>query len=274
MRSLSNLNLRSKALRERLLELSQRCGALHLAPAFSCLELVDLVYREFMPRFSNSDFIMSKGHGYLAQLVVLESLDQIPHGLLDSIGSDGSLYGGHPDRGTPGVIASTGSLGHGLGMAVGLSISKSLKADDTNHNISSATVVLISDGELQEGSTWENIINSVSLRAQNLLLIIDNNDMQTVGTMSVTHPKMYPIEEKLSQFGWQTAVVDGHDIIGISNSLRQIQDNFGCFALVAKTIKGKGVSFMESSSIWHYRSPNTEEYSVALQELGVKKHER
>jgi transketolase len=259
---MTNLTVHSRILRKRLLELSQQCGALHLAPAFSCLEIIDVVYRQLAPKFNDFDFIISKGHGYLAQLAVLESLKKVPTDLLDRIGSDGSLYGGHPDRGQPGIIASTGSLGHGLGLAVGLSISKSLKKSD------SATVVLISDGELQEGSTWENLINAPALSAENLVLIIDNNDMQTVGTMSKTHPHLYPIDNKLKSLGWEVAAVDGHDTDVMKAELDSLGKKFGCFALVARTVKGRGVSFMESSSIWHYRSPNTEEFAMALEELG------
>lgn len=265
---MAELSNRSRGFRKRLLDLSQRSGALHLSPAFSCLELVDFVYGDLVPRFVNSDFIVSKGHGYLAQLIVLESLGIVPSHMLESIGTNGSLYGGHPDRGQPGIIASTGSLGHGLGLALGLSISKSLNLESLKSNKSNLTIVLVSDGELQEGSTWENLIVAPSLCVKNLVMIIDNNDMQTVGTMSVTHSNIYPLDEKLSNLGWQTATVDGHDLVNLNNVFNDLGDNFGCFALIAKTVKGKGVSFMESSSIWHYRSPNKDEYALALKELG------
>jgi len=265
---LSDLNLRSRELRKKLLELSQNSGALHLAPAFSCLEIVDSVYRELMPRFVNPQFIMSKGHGYLAQLVVLETLRQLPEGVFEKIGADGSLFGGHPDRGQPGIIASTGSLGHGLGLAVGLSISKVLSAKALNKINDGLTVALISDGELQEGSTWENILNAPSLKAENLLLIIDNNDMQTVGKTSVTHPALYPLQEKLVSFGWSTYSVDGHSYDDLKLQFAKVPKNFGCLAIIASTIKGKGIRFMESQSIWHYRSPNHQEFALALKELG------
>jgi transketolase len=221
------------------------------------------VYAILGQKYDDFDFIVSKGHGYLSQLVVLEHFGIIDSSILNEIGRNGSVFGGHPDRGQPGITASTGSLGHGLGLSVGLSIAKKLRRVR-----SKITVCLISDGEMQEGSTWENLINAVALKSTNLLLIIDFNNMQTVGTLSETHPNLLPLSDRLRSVGWNVLDIDGHSEKDIIDSFSRLAPEFSCEAIVAKTIKGKGVSFMESNPIWHYRSPSSEEYSRALNELG------
>ena len=255
--------LSPSALRLRILHLSQKTSALHIAPAFSCIELVVAAYEEFF-HYKDFDFIVSKGHGYLAQLVALESLGVIDSIELEKIGSKESIYGGHPDRGTPGIIASTGSLGHGLGIAVGISLGK--KMEKSRNGDGAPTVVLISDGELQEGSTWESILNAPALGATNLILLIDNNDMQTMANTSISHPGLYPIKSKMIDFGWDCFEVDGHSVPKITAALNSKRKEFP-LCIIGKTVKGKGVSYMENSPIWHYRSPSVAEYEIAKSEL-------
>ncbi len=260
---LRSSSLSPSSLRSRILDLSQNTSALHIAPAFSCIELVAAAYEKYFFK-GDFDFIVSKGHGYLAQLVVLESIGVIEPREIEKIGSSESVFGGHPDRGTPGIIASTGSLGHGLGIAVGITLGKKMNKDPKR--CVSPTVVLVSDGELQEGSTWESILNAPALGANELVLIVDNNDMQTMAKTSVSHPGLYPIKSKMIDFGWDCIEINGHSIKEILDALdSKRQDAPLC--IVGKTVKGKGVSFMENSSIWHYRSPSIEEYKIAKLEL-------
>jgi transketolase len=153
----------------------------------------------------------------------------------------------------------TGSLGHGAGLGLGAALGKKGKK-------SGRVFVVISDGELQEGSTWETFINAPALGATNLTVVVDSNDFQSLGRTSETHPNMYPIEDKLTAFGWNVKSVDGHDSDALVAALRD-SDHLRPTFVVAKTIKGKGVSFMENVPMWHYRSPNPEEYIVAVKEI-------
>jgi transketolase len=125
---------------------------------------------------------------------------------------------------------------------------------------------VLSDGELQEGSTWEATLMGSSLGLRNLVMFVDNNDFQSLGRTSVTHPTFYPVADKLSAFGWEAAEVDGHDAGAVFDAVTSRRGDKP-FALIGKTTKGKGVSYMENVPIWHYRSPSREEYEIALREL-------
>ena len=235
-------------MKHRLLALSQRVPAMHVAPALSCAEIVDAVY--WGMKRPDDSFVMSKGHGAIMQYVALEELGVLKN--LDDY-CNGPL-GCHPDRGTPGIEASTGSLGHGLGIALGMAY-----ADPTRD-----VYCLVSDGELMEGSTWEAIMLAATLQVPNLVMLVDYNGMHSSGDIrgAVSRPGM-----KLWAFGWRTFEVDGHDaeamvVLGKQNSRR------GPMALVCNTVKGHGISFMEGNPIWHYRSPTPEEYRQAVEEIG------
>ena len=251
---------RCRRFRRRILEMSQTVPALHIGGAFSCLEMVDALYHDLMQRQPDGSFrdtfIMSKGHGCVAQYVVLDALGILPKGELERYCTAEGRLGMHPDYGVPGISASTGSLGHGLGLALGMALADA-----------GATVyVVLSDGELQEGSTWEAILMASSLRASNLVAMVDNNDFQSVGRTSVTHPSFYPLADKLVAFGWETVEVNGHDSAGIVSAVRSRRGDKP-FVLIGKTVKGKGVSFMEDVNIWHYRSPDRREFAQAMAEL-------
>ena len=126
--------------------------------------------------------------------------------------------------------------------------------------------VVLSDGEMQEGSTWEALLMASSLGLTNLVAFVDNNDFQSLGRTSVTHPSFYPLVEKLQAFGWEAVQVDGHDSTAIVGAVRA-RSGTAPFVVVARTTKGKGVSYMENVPIWHYRSPNKDEYKQAIAEL-------
>jgi transketolase len=248
--------------RRRILEVSQLLDALHVAPAFSCLEIVDALMRLCMdsPSGGSDSFILSKGHGAMAQFVVLEGLGVLEPEQVNRISQKGSRIGGHPDRGTPGIVASTGSLGHGLPLALGIA------RGQREHARPGRVFVVMSDGELMEGSVWEALLLGPSLGITNVTVVIDHNGSISRGDIAAVQPNLLPIAPKLAAFGWDTCEVDGHDtaaIVAAVNSATATAPR----AIVAHTIKGKGVSFMENQPIWAYRSPSPVEYQQALDEL-------
>jgi transketolase len=255
-----------KKMRKRILDVSQKLGALHIAPAFSCMELVNTIYFGLMrraPDGSSCDtFILSKGHGAMAQFVALEELGVLTSEDIEKCCQLGGRLGGHPDYGLPGVEASTGSLGHGLPMALGMGL-----ADKVNHE-DRVIYVVMSDGELQEGSVWESLLLAPSQKLTNLVVFVDLNDFQSRGQTSKIHPNFYPVDTKTRAFGWETVEVDGHDPQAIYDAVSGRSGN-APMMVIGRTVKGKGVSYMENKPIWHYRSPNPEEYQQALKELGV-----
>ena len=254
--------LRARSHRRRILEVSQQLSALHVAPAFSCLELVDSIYYFCMddPRAGKDIFILSKGHGAMAQYVVLESLGLMSSAEVMSVCQPGSSFGGHPDRGNPGVIASTGSLGHGLPIALGL-------AKGANELKEKSEVFLVmSDGEFMEGSVWESLMLAPSLGLTNISIFVDHNKSISRGKIPIMHPNFLPLAEKIRAFGWETLEVDGHDTEAIVEAFKSRKGN-GPLAVIGHTVKGRGVSYMENEPIWAYRSPNKAEFEVAMTEL-------
>lgn len=248
-----------------MLEISQTVGAVHLAPAFSCLELVEVVYFGLMRRGlglrRDDTFLLSKGHGSLAQYLVLEELGLLPRKHLENFCTPRSPLATHPDYGTPGIEASTGSLGHGLPLAVGMAYADCLHGSDRT------IFVVMSDGELQEGSVWEALMLAPSLKANRLVALIDANDFQSLGRTSEILPNFYPMVEKLRAFGWEATEVNGHDAAAIYRAVTA-RSGDRPFALVGRTVKGRGVKFMENVPLWHYRSPSPEEFKQAISELG------
>ena len=250
--------------RRRILDVSQQVTALHVAPAFSCLEMVDLIYHGLMRRGTNDKspdtFLMSKGHGCLAQYVILEDLGILTHADLDRYCTSAGQLGAHPDYGVPGIEASTGSLGHGMGIATGMAYADKIQGKDQH------VYVVLSDGEMQEGSTWEAMMMAANMGLGNLLAFLDLNGFQSLGRTSETHPHFYPVLAKVRAFGWETVEVNGHNAKAVVDSVRARKGKQPFF-VVGNTIKGKGVSYMEHVPIWHYRSPNKEEYAKAIAEL-------
>lgn len=250
--------------RKRILEISQQVTALHVAPAFSCTEITDALYNEVMrrePGGSYKDvFLMSKGHGCVIQYVILEELGILSRADLDGYCKPEGRLGAHPDYETPGIAASTGSLGHGLGMATGQAYAEKIKGTDVG------VFCVLSDGEFQEGSTWEAMMMAGNLKLNNLVACMDNNDFSGLERMSEGHQAFYPLVEKAEAFGWEAVEVPGHDSQGIVEAIRGRKGEKP-LVVVCRTVKGKGVSYMEHVPIWHYRSPNADEYAQALTEL-------
>ena len=253
--------------RRRILDISQQVTALHAAPAFSCLEMVDTIYYGLMRRSLDGrppefidNFLMSKGHGCLSQYVILEDLGILTKKDLDAYCTPSGQLGAHPDYGVPGIEASTGSLGHGMGIATGMAYANKILGEDRT------VFVMISDGELQEGSTWEAIMMASNLNLDNVVAFVDLNDFGGLARMSEGHPAFYPVLDKIRAFGWEAVEVNGHNSAEVFEAVQGYSGERP-YMVVGKTVKGKGVSFMEHVNIWHYRSPNKEEYVQAMSEL-------
>jgi transketolase len=244
--------------RRRMLDVSQKVTALHIAPAFSCLEMTDVIYHALKRR--EDAFVMSKGHGCVSQYVILEDLGVMPSAEIERYCTPQGVLGAHPDIGTPGIEASTGSLGHGFGIGVGMAYAEMLKGEGLQ------VYVMLSDGELQEGSTWEAAQMAANHKLENLLLFVDLNDFGGLERISEHHPAVFPVAEKFHACGWETAEVNGHDAAAVYAAVTARKGG-GPFVLIGKTVKGRGVSYMEHVPIWHYRSPNKDEYAKALAEL-------
>jgi len=232
--------------------------AAHLAPAFSCVEIVDVIYHDLMK--PDDVFILSKGHGCLTQYVILEDLGIISTKELDLYCKPVGKLGAHPDYNPDfGIHASTGSLGHGLGIAVGQAYAEKIKGSKVK------VYCVVSDGELQEGSIWEAVMMAANLELDNLIVFVDNNDFGGLERMSESFPAFYPLVRKFAAFGWYACEVDGHTSSAIELSASGKLDVPS--AVICRTIKGKGVSYMEGVPLWHYRSPNEQEYDQAMKEL-------
>lgn len=250
--------------RKRVLEISQKVPALHVGGAFSCLEMVDVIYFSLLRRDASNGgpdtFLLSKGHGAWAQYVALEELGILSKEDLETYCTMEGRLGAHPDYGLPGIEASTGSLGHGLGMGLGMALA------DKVDRVDRVVYVVMSDGELQEGSVWESMLLAPSLGLKNLVACVDVNNLQSFAHTSEMYSNFFPVVDKTRAFGWETVEVNGHDSLAVYEALSS-RSGDRPFMLVGRTVKGKGVSYMEDVPIWHYRSPSPEEYQQALAEL-------
>jgi transketolase len=266
---------RCRRMRRRILDISQTVSALHIAPAFSCMEILDTIYFGLMRRESDGSsrdsFVLSKGHGAMAQYVLLEELGVLSKADLDGYCQPYGRLGAHPDYGVPGIEASTGSLGHGLPMALGMCLAAKETAA-REHTPLSSTYVVLSDGELMEGSNWEAILLAVNLEITELTVFVDLNGFISATPISVRHPNILPVERKFEAFGWDTRSVDGHDQRALFEAGR-VKSQQRPLAVIATTVKGKGVSYMENQGIWHYRSPSAAEYRQAVAEIAGGKLE-
>jgi transketolase len=208
---------------------------------------------------SRDRFILSKGHACTALYAALALRDFFPLDWLDGYAEDGSLLMSHVSHHVPGVEFSTGSLGHGLPFGVGKALAARIQGAAWR------TVVLLSDGELDEGSNWEALLFAGHHRLDALTAVVDYNRIQSLGRVEETLA-LEPLDAKLLAFGWDVVAVDGHDVEALHAALEAPRDGRPR-ALLAYTVKGKGVSFMEDRLEWHYRSPDAAQLAAALTEL-------
>lgn len=252
---MKNYKARCALIREKILKLSQKVKALHIGGSFSSVEIIERLFFYYMKK--KDTFILSKGHAGVLLYVVLNLKGKITNKQLNLYCDKKGKLGVHPDYKTFGINASTGSLGHGLNLAAGMALAEKDKKNKY--------IVLMSDGELQEGSVWESILFISSRKLNNIIIIIDNNNLQSSTKATDTHPTLYPIKEKFLSFGWKSEVCDGHNSKKIQKIINKKYNK--PFALVAKTIKGYPVSFMKNDPKWHYRSPSKKEFVQAIKEI-------
>lgn len=259
--------------RRTALEMAVAANAGHLGGSFSCTDIVVALYYGGIldfdphnPHWAERDrFILSKGHAGLALYPVLADLGFFPMSTLESFAQRGSTLGINPDINTPGVEVNTGSLGRGLGIGAGMAL-----AGKIDHKVFS-TVVLLGDGECYEGSVWEAALFAAHHKLNRLIAIVDYNGLSATDfTKNIIVQE--PIEDKWKAFGWDTVSINGHSFGEILHALRFIHNpessNSKPLVVIARTIKGKGVSFMENKICWHHGSPRGEELEIARKELG------
>lgn len=276
----SNSNLRpelgeleaiARHIRGKLVEISHKSRTPHLGSSLSCVDILVAAYWAVLaidpqnPDDPDRDrLILSKGHAAPALYLALAYRGFFPSELLDTYAQPGSRLEEHPGPGcVPGVEVATGSLGHGLSLGLGMAIAGRIQGR------SYRVFVVMSDGECNEGSVWEAAMFAPVHRLDNVVAIVDFNRWQATGR-SCEIMALRPLRQKWESFGWSAYEVDGHDLNALVDALRNVPDGSNKpVAIVAHTVKGKGVSFMEDDNNWHYRIPDADEVRAAQQELGL-----
>ncbi|MFL6244846.1 MAG: transketolase [Thermoanaerobaculia bacterium] len=268
----ADLDLRARTFRAQIIENSHRTGTPHLGSCLSCVDILTALYFSVAridpshPHAPDRDrCILSKGHAAPALFHVLAARGFYPPARLETFGEDGSVFAEHPPAPAwlPGIEAATGSLGHGLSIGLGMALSGSIQGRDYN------TYVVLSDGECNEGSTWEAAMMAAAQKVDKLCAIVDFNKWQATSRTEEVMSAA-PLVEKWAAFGWNACEIDGHDFDAILRALAAFPDGDGKpTAIIAHTVKGKGVSFMEDDNNWHYRIPNAAEVAAAKRELGI-----
>ena len=261
----------ARHIRGESLKMVARAKASHIGGALSMADLLGVLYTDVLrvkpeePRWEGRDrFILSKGHSTVAVYAALALKGFFPLNELETYGQDGSRLMAHVSHKVPGVEFSTGSLGHGLPCGAGRALAaKRLKRDWR-------TFVMLSDGELDEGSNWEAILFAPQHRLDNLVAIIDYNKIQSFGSVAEVM-ELHPLADKFRAFRWAVREIDGHDHAQIRDALGTAPWEPGRPSVViAHTVKGKGVDFMEDKLQWHYASPKPEQLESALAQLEAK----
>jgi len=256
-------------LRRHIVRMCSRGGSSHVGSGLSIADIVAVLYGEVLridscdPAWTDRDrFILSKGHAGACVYAALAELGFFDFATLDEHYRNGSRLSGHiSHKGVPGVEVSTGSLGHGLGIGAGMAFNLRRLGG------SQRVYVLLSDGECDEGSVWEAAMFAGHHRLANLCATIDYNKLQSIGRVSDTIG-LEPLAAKWRAFGWNAVHIDGHDHQELRAAFAGRADNRPT-CIIADTVKGRGVSFMENEVLWHYRAPHGEEYVAAMRELGV-----
>ena len=266
--NLDEMHSIARRIRGRVLEMSHRAGTPHLGSSLSCVEIIVAAYwgglrldAAATEEQGRDRFILSKGHAATTLYAALAMKGFFPETWLESYAEPGNPLGEHPSPLTPGIDVATGSLGHGLPVGIGLALSARIKG------FADRICVLMSDGECNEGSVWEGALFAPSQRLSHLTAIIDYNKWQATGRSDEV-TSLAPLREKWTAFGWRAVEIDGHDLATVTCWLNAEPDPDGRpTAIIAHTVKGKGVSFMEDDNNWHYRIPSAQEVERAFVEL-------
>lgn len=263
-------------IRQDILKMIHNAKSGHPGGALSCVDILAVLYKKVLNvplewdkslDFKNRDrFVLSKGHASPALYATLAHCGYFSKDLLMGFRMLGSKLQGHPSSrvNLPGVEVSTGSLGQGLSIGIGLALAMKL---DKIKAEKAKVFVLMGDGEMQEGSVWEGLMNANQRQLDNLVVIVDKNNLQIDGAVQDVKT-LEPLDEKLRAFGFDVKEVDGHNYQELENVLLEAKKATGLTAIIANTIKGKGVSFMENVAGWHGKAPKDDELKSALEELG------
>ena len=266
--TLDELRRKSLSYRREILTFIYEAGAGHTGGSLSCIDIINVLYNAVMDiRPENWDslqrdvYIQSKGHSVEALYVVLADLGFFEPAELRTGNRFRTRLIGHPTRKVPGIEHNTGGLGHGLSVAVGLALAAKLDRR------SSRVFCLLGDGELGEGSNWEAALSAAHYKLDNLIAVVDRNGLQISGTTARVND-LEPLEEKWSAFGWAARRTDGHDITKLVEALGDLPFAEGKpGVLIADTVKGRGISFIEGRVEWHHKVPSRDQYNLAMREL-------
>jgi transketolase len=259
-------SFRAGTLRKTVLDMAYAGSTVHIGCAFSVIELLAVLYREHLrypgnePDAANRDYlVLSKGHGVMAQYACMHELGWLTEADISGYFSDGSKLKGLSDSRIAGLEVTSGSLGHGFSVGVGLALAAKLKGSGQR------TYVIAGDGEMNEGPIWEGALFAAHHRLKDFILIVDQNGFQAMGSTDEVL-SLGSMKDKLTSFGFETLVIDGHDEPAIHAAILALQTSKSGSpkAIVAKTVKGKGVPFMENNNMWHYTRLNAGTYADAV----------
>jgi transketolase len=255
-----------RALRKTVLDMAFAGSTVHIGCAFSIIELLAVLYRNHL-RYPGNDplaverdyLVLSKGHGVMAQYACMRELGWLKDEAFSHYFADGSELKGLSDSRIPGLEVTSGSLGHGFSVGVGMAMGAKLRGTDQK------TYAVVGDGEINEGPIWEGALFAAQHELRNFMVIVDENGFQAMGTTRDVL-NLGSIQAKFESFGFEALTVDGHDETAINNAIMQLHtsDSTAPKALIAKTVKGKGVPFMENNNMWHYTRLNPDTYDQAL----------
>ena len=265
------LRLQAARLRGRVIEMCHASSSAHLGSSLSCLDILTVAYWRVLnidptrPLDPERDrFILSKGHAAMALYATLAARGFFPEAELATYNTDGGRLAEHPPANQlPGVEAATGSLGHGLPLGLGMALAGRIKGERYR------VYALLSDGENNEGSVWEAAMFAAGQKLENVCVVVDYNKWQATARSNETLA-LAPLADKWRAFGWDAMELDGHDVDALAAAMDKVPNGSGKpVAIIAHTVKGKGVSFMEDDNNWHYRAPTAEEVVKAKGELGL-----
>lgn len=264
--TIEQLKEKSKEIRKDIIEMVYNAKSGHPGGSLSCTDILVAIFHEKMNLNLDNNgnridkFILSKGHCAPAYYAILASKGFIPHEDLKTLRKTDSYLEGHPSNKINGVDASSGSLGQGLSIANGMAIAKKLD------NAEGKVYCVLGDGEIQEGQVWEACMTANKYSLNNLIAFLDYNGLQIDGNIKDVK-SVDKLKEKFESFGWYVQEVDGHNFEQILSAIDNTNNSQKPNMIIAKTIKGKGVSFMENNAGWHGKAPSEEEYNLAMEEL-------